>query len=215
MHKLRLLGALLACSAFTTPALANDDVIKQTSDPKQWALQTGDYANHRYSKLDQITTKNVADLKVAWTFSTGVLRGHEGSPLVIGDTMYIHTPFPNLIYALDLNDNGKIIWKYSPKQDPSVVPVMCCDTVNRGPAYAQGMIFFSQADTNVVALDAKTGKELWKVANGDPKRGETNTATVLPVKDKIIVGISGAEFGVRGHITAYDMKTGKQVWRAY
>ena len=215
MHQLKLLGALLACSAFTTPALANDDVIKQTSDPHQWALQTGDYANHRYSKLDQITTKNVADLKVAWTFSTGVLRGHEGSPLVIGDTMYIHTPFPNIIYALDLNDNGKIIWKYSPKQDPSVVPVMCCDTVNRGPAYAQGMLFFSQADTNVVALDAKTGKELWKVANGDPKRGETNTATVLPVKDKIIVGISGAEFGVRGHITAYDMKTGKQVWRAY
>ncbi len=215
MHQLRLLGALLACSAFTTPALANDDVIKQTSDPKQWALQTGDYANHRYSKLDQITTKNVADLKVAWTFSTGVLRGHEGSPLVIGDIMYVHTPFPNVVYALDLNDNGKIIWKYSPKQDPSVVPVMCCDTVNRGPAYAQGMIFLSQADTNVVALDARTGKELWKVANGDPKRGETNTATVLPVKDKIIVGISGAEFGVRGHITAYDMKTGKQVWRAY
>ena len=215
MRKSRLLGALLACSAFSAPAYANDDVIKQTSNPNQWALQTGDYANHRYSTLDQITTKNVGDLRVAWTFSTGVLRGHEGSPLVIGDTMYIHTPFPNVIYALDLNENGKIIWRYEPKQDPSVIPVMCCDTVNRGPAYADGMLFFSQADTNVVALDAKTGKEIWKVVNGDPKKGETNTTTVLPVKDKIIVGISGAEFGVRGHVTAYDMKTGKRVWRAY
>jgi alcohol dehydrogenase (cytochrome c) len=195
--------------------MANKDVAKQTENADQWVLQTGDYFNQRYSKLDQINAGNVKDLKVAWTFSTGVLRGHEGSPLVIGDTMYLHTPFPNNVFALDLKEPGRILWKYEPKQDPSVIPVMCCDTVNRGLAYADGKIFLHQADTTVVALDAKSGKEVWKTVNGDPKRGETNTATVLPVNDKVIVGISGGEFGVLGHVTAYDMNTGKRVWRGH
>ena len=215
MRKSALTSALLVSAALAAPAGANDSVMKLTSDPNNWAIQTGDYANTRYSKLDQINKSNVKDLKVAWTFSTGVLRGHEGGPLVIGDVMYVHTPFPNIVYALDLNDDAKILWKYEPKQDPSVIPVMCCDTVNRGLAYADGTIILNQADTNVVALDAKTGKELWKVTNGDPKKGETHTATTLIVKDKVIVGISGAEFGVRCHMTAYDLKTGAKVWRAY
>jgi PQQ-dependent dehydrogenase (methanol/ethanol family) len=209
------LASALLVTVMAAPAMANQDVIKNTADPKQWTLQTGDYTNQRYSKLDQINRDNVKSLKVAWTFSTGVLRGHEGSPLVVGSTMYVHTPFPNNVFALDLDNDAKIIWKYEPKQDPSVIPVMCCDTVNRGVAYAEGKIFLHQADTTVVALDAKTGKEIWKAVNGDPKKGQTNTATVLPVKDKVIVGISGAEFGVQAHVTAYDMNTGKQVWRAY
>jgi lanthanide-dependent methanol dehydrogenase len=215
MHRHALAGVSLAVIAFATPAAANQDVLQQTAKPEQWVLQTGDYANQRYSKLDQINRDNVKNLKVAWTFSTGVLRGHEGSPLVVGNVMYVHTPFPNIVYALDLNEDGKILWKYEPKQDPDVIPVMCCDTVYRGLAYADGTIYHHQADTTLVALDAKTGQEKWKVVNGDPKKGETNTATVLPVKDKVIVGISGAEFGVRGHVTAYDAKTGKQAWRAY
>jgi len=198
-----------------TAASANDDLQKLMANPSNWAIQTGDYANHRYSELKQITKSNVKDLRVAWTFSTGVLRGHEGSPLVVGDTMYVHTPFPNIVYALDLNNDGAILWKYEPKQDPDTIPVMCCDTVNRGVAYSDGRIYLHQADTTVVALDAKTGKVVWSVKNGDPKKGETNTATVLPVKDKIIVGISGGEFGVRCHVTAYDAATGKQVWRGY
>jgi PQQ-dependent dehydrogenase (methanol/ethanol family) len=198
-----------------SPALANDSVLSLQSNPNGWALQTGDYANTRYSKLSKINADNVGDLQVAWTFSTGVLRGHEGGPLIIGNMMYVHTPFPNKLYALDLANDGKIVWKYEPKQDSSVIPVMCCDTVNRGPAYANGKIFLHQADTTIVALDAKSGEVLWTAVNGDPGKGETNTATVLPVKDKIIVGISGGEFGVRGHVTAYDMDTGEQVWRAY
>jgi PQQ-dependent dehydrogenase (methanol/ethanol family) len=215
MRKGALTSALLVSAALATPAWANDSVTKLTSDPNNWAMQAGDYANNRYSKLDQINKGNVKDLKVAWTFSTGVLRGHEGGPLVIGDVMYVHTPFPNIVYALDLNNEAKILWKYEPKQDPSVIPVMCCDTVNRGLAYADGIIILNQADTNLVALDAKSGKELWKVTNGDPKKGETHTATTLIVKDKVLVGISGAEFGVRCHMTAYDLKTGKRVWRGY
>jgi PQQ-dependent dehydrogenase (methanol/ethanol family) len=196
-------------------ASANESVAKATADSKNWASQNGNYANTRYSELKQITKDNVKNLKVAWTFSTGVLRGHEGSPLVVDGVMYLHTPFPNNVYALDLKKDGEIIWTYNPKQDPDVIPVMCCDTVNRGVAYAEGMIFLHQADTTVVALDAKTGKEVWKAVNGDPKKGETNTATVLPVKDKVIVGIAGGEFGVRGSVTAYDLKTGKRVWRGY
>src|ERR687896_321512 len=215
MYRHALAGASLAVIAFAAPAVANQDVLRQSARAEQWVLQTGDYANQRYSKLDQINRDNVKNLKVAWTFSTGVLRGHEGAPLVVGDTMYVHTPFPNIVYALDLNEDGKILWKYEPKQDPSVIPVMCCDTVYRGLAYADGTLYHHQADTTLVALDAKTGKVNWSVVNGDPKKGETNTATVLPVKDKVIVGISGGEFGVRGSVTAYDLKTGKQLWRAY
>ncbi|MFG1345058.1 lanthanide-dependent methanol dehydrogenase XoxF5 [Xanthobacter autotrophicus DSM 431] len=216
MRRLFGLTAAAAVTAFVgAPAQANDSVLKLTQDPNQWVLQTGDYANTRFSKLKQITTDNVGKLQVAWSFSTGVLRGHEGSPLVVGDVMYVHTPFPNIVYALDLNNEGRIIWKYEPKQDPNVIPVMCCDTVNRGLAYADGKVFLHQADTKVVALDAKTGKVAWSVVNGDPKKGETNTATVMPVKDKVLVGISGGEFGVRCHVTAYDINSGKEVWRAY
>src|SRR6202051_1044290 len=138
-------------------ARADADLDQRAKDPKQWVMQQGDNANTRYSKLNQITAANVKKLQVAWTFSTGVLRGHEGGPLVVGDTMYVHTPFPNTVYALDLNNEGKILWKYEPRQDPNVIPIMCCDTVNRGVAYADGKIFLHQADTTLVALDAKTG----------------------------------------------------------
>jgi alcohol dehydrogenase (cytochrome c) len=198
----------------TSVAFANDELIKLQQDPNQWVMPTGDYANTRYSQLNQINKDNAKNLRPAWTFSTGVLRGHEGAPLVIGDVMYVHTPFPNNVYALDLKNAGRILWKYEPKQDPSVIPVMCCDTVNRGVAYGDGKIILNQADANVVALDAKTGKEVWKVANGDPKKAETMTAAPMIVKDKVLVGISGGEFGVLGRITAYNLADGKKVWNA-
>ncbi|KIX17480.1 MULTISPECIES: methanol/ethanol family PQQ-dependent dehydrogenase [Paracoccus] len=196
-------------------AYANESVLTETAEAGQWAIQTGDYANTRYSELDQITRENVGDLRVAWTFSTGVLRGHEGGPLVVDNVMYVHTPFPNNIFALDLNDNGKILWRYTPQQDPEVIAVMCCDTVYRGPAYADGLILSHQADTTLVALDAKTGEVKWSVKTGDPAIGETNTATVLPVGDKVIVGVSGGEYGVRGRVTAYSLADGSEVWKAY
>ncbi|MET0069221.1 MAG: lanthanide-dependent methanol dehydrogenase XoxF5 [Candidatus Thiodiazotropha sp.] len=194
---------------------ANSELLKMQMNANDWVMPNGNYASTRYSELDQINAKNVKDLRVAWTFSTGVLRGHEGGPLVIGDTMYIHSPFPNKVFALDLNDNGRIIWKYEPRQDTSVIPVMCCDTVNRGLAYGDGKIILSQADTTLVALDAKTGKKVWSVKNGDPSKGETSTAAPMVVKDKVFIGISGGEFGVRGSMTAYNLKDGKLAWRAY
>lgn len=212
--KMKQLPLWLAALAVPGAAMANAELAKLIKDPKNWAMQAGNFENQRYSSLNQINKKNVKDLKVAWTFSTGVLRGHEGGPLVIGDTLFVHSPFPNKVFAIDL-ETQKIKWKYEPKQDPSVIPVMCCDTVNRGLAYAEGKILLQQADTVLVALDAKTGKKLWDVKNGNPKIGETNTQAPHVFKDKVITGISGGEFGVRGHVTAYDLNTGKMVWKGY
>ncbi|TNC60384.1 PQQ-dependent dehydrogenase, methanol/ethanol family [Rubellimicrobium roseum] len=212
-RSLLLSAAVLAVGAI--PVSANEALMEMMNDPGQWVIQTGDYANTRFSELDQITRENVGDLEVAWMFSTGVLRGHEGGPLVVGDMMYLTTPFPNTVYALDLANEGRIAWRYEPQQDPNVIAVMCCDTINRGVAYANDTIFLHQADTTLVALDAMTGEVKWSVKNGDAANGETNTATVMPVKDMVIVGISGGEYGVRGHVTAYDMATGEQRWRAY
>jgi len=207
------MGAVAMLAAGT--ANANEELIRMQQNPNDWVMPTGNYENQRYSKLNQINAGNVGKLQVAWAFSTGVLRGHEGSPLVIGDVMYVHTPFPNLVYALDLNNDGKILWKYEPKQDPNVIPVMCCDTVNRGVAYADGKIFLHQADTTLVALNAKDGSVAWQVKNGDPARGETGTSAPMIFKDKVVIGISGGEFGVRGSVTAYDLKNGQRVWRGY
>ncbi|OAS16130.1 methanol dehydrogenase [Methylobacterium platani] len=190
-------------------------VAAETVAGKGPVLPTVDYANTRYSGLDRITPENVGRLTVAWTYSTGVLRGHEGAPLVVGHVMYVHTPFPNTVTALDLDQDGRILWRYAPRQEAGVVAVMCCDTVHRGLAYQDGRIFLQLADTRVVALDAATGRELWSVRNGDPARGETNTAAVLPVRDRLIVGLSGGEYGARCHVTAYDQATGRRLWRAY
>jgi PQQ-dependent dehydrogenase (methanol/ethanol family) len=195
---------------------ANDELLALQEDDTQWALPGKDYAGTRYSTLDQINAWTVKKMKPVWSFSTGVLRGHEGAPLVIGDTMYVHTPFPNIVYALDLNKEGAPIkWRYKPKQNEEVIPVACCDTVNRGVAYAEGKIFLTQLDTHVVALDAATGKEIWKVKQGDFRQGMTITSAPLIVKDKVITGISGGEFGVRGFLTANNINTGEQVWRMY
>ncbi|WP_218940021.1 methanol/ethanol family PQQ-dependent dehydrogenase [Denitrobaculum tricleocarpae] len=216
IRTLKYSGVVLATALLASAAAsASDELLKMQDNADEWVMPTGNYANHRYSELDQINRDNVGDLNVAWTFSTGVLRGHEGGPLIIGDVMYVHTPFPNIVYALDLNDSGRIIWKYEPKQDPDTIPVMCCDTVNRGVAYGDGKIILHQADTTVVALNAETGAVEWKVANGDPKVGETGTSAPMVVKDKVMIGISGGEFGVRGSMTAYNLADGSRAWRAY
>jgi lanthanide-dependent methanol dehydrogenase len=207
-----LAAAIIA--AVSGSAFANTDVESKIANPNNWAMQAGDNFNQRYSKLKQINTSNVGKLQVAWTFSTGVLRGHEGSPLVVDGMMYLHTPFPNNVFAINL-DNQEIVWKYAPKQDSAVIPQMCCDTVNRGLAYAEGKVFLQQADSMLVALDAKTGKKIWDVKNGDPKLGAVNTNAPHVFKDKVITGISGGEWGVRGYVAAYDINSGKQVWKGY
>jgi PQQ-dependent dehydrogenase (methanol/ethanol family) len=200
--------------AAPSAALANADLAKLMAVPGNWAAPAHDFSNTRHTKLTQINKSNVNKLQVAWTFSTGVLRGHEGGPLVIGDTLYVHSAFPNKVFAINLADQT-IKWKYEPKQDPSVIPVMCCDTVNRGLAYGDGKILLQQADTTLVALDAKSGKPVWSVKNGDPKVGQTNTNAPHVFKDKVFTGISGGEFGVRGWVAAYNLKDGKLAWKGY
>ncbi len=196
-------------------ANANEQLAKMAQNPNDWVIPRADYASTGYSHLKQITAQNVGKLQVAWTFSTGVLRGHEGAPLVVGDTMFVHGPFPNPVFALDLAHDGKILWKYEPKQDPNVIPVMCCDTVNRGLAYADGKVFLHQADTTLVALDAKTGKVVWQTKDGDPSKGATGTSAPLVVKNLVLIGVSGGEFGVQGYVAAYNISDGKLAWRAY
>lgn len=203
-------GAILASGG----ALAAPDLISAMQNPANNAITGKDYAGSRYSTMDEINKDNVRRLVPAWSFSTGVLRGHEGEPLVIDGTMYIHTPFPNNVYAIDL-DTQQIKWTYEPNQDPSVIGVMCCDTVYRGLAYGHGMIFLQQADTTLVALDAQSGERKWSVRNGDPARGETNTNAPIVVGDKVITGISGGEFGVRGFAVAYNVSDGSLAWKGY
>ncbi len=213
--KVLLLAGVMLSAMSMSGARADDATAKSQPMGANWVSPTGGYSNQRYSTLDQITAANASKLQVAWTFSTGVLRGHEGAPLVIDNVMYLVTPFPNNVFALDLNDHGKILWKYMPKQDPNVIPVMCCDTVNRGVAYSDGKIFLHQADTTLVALDAKTGKVDWSVKTDDPAKGATGTGAPMVIGDKVYVGVSGGEFGVRGWLAAYSTADGKQVWRAY
>jgi PQQ-dependent dehydrogenase (methanol/ethanol family) len=211
---LRTVVALSAVSLLPGIANANSEVQQLTSDPNNWAIWGGNYAGQRYSALDQINADNVGSLQVAWTFSTGVLRGHEGGPMVIGDTLYVHTPFPNKVFSMNLEDQT-INWVYEPKQDPNVIPVMCCDTVNRGLAYADGKVFLQQADTTLVALNAESGEVVWSIKNGDASLGQTNTNAPVVIKDKVLTGISGGEFGVRGWLAAYNISDGSLAWKAY
>lgn len=176
----------------------------------------GDYANTRFSRLDEINTGNANQMKVAWTFSTGAIGGHEAAPLVIGSTMYLVSPFPNFVFALDLSQPGAPLkWRYDPKPLAAAKGVACCDVVNRGAAYWNGSIIFNTLDGRTISLDANTGALRWEVQLGDINRGETITMAPLVVGDKVFVGNSGGEFGVRGWLTALDAATGKQAWRAY
>jgi PQQ-dependent dehydrogenase (methanol/ethanol family) len=185
------------------------------ADDGQWRMPARNYASTRYSGLDQITTQNVKQLTLAWSFSTGVTRGHEAAPLVVDSTMYVVTPFPNILYALDLTHSGTLKWTYKPSPMLAAQGVACCDLVNRGAAYFDGKIYYNTLDAHTVAVDAKTGKEVWKTRVGDINKGESTTMAPLVVKGKVLVGNSGGEFGVRGWLTALDAKTGKLAWRAY
>ncbi len=217
-------------------AVAGSTVAAQGARSGPWTLNapegdwhtTGrDYSLQRFSPLKQITTANVKNLKPAWMFSTGILRGHEGNPLVVGNVMYVNTPFPNTVYALDLAKPGAPqIWKYTPTQSPDAIPIACCDVVNRGTAYhPSDKILFNTLQGDLIALDAKTGTELWKTthptqsASGPEavgyKQGATMTTAPIVIKDVVIAGISGGEFGVRGRVSAFNVNDGKHLWTAY
>jgi lanthanide-dependent methanol dehydrogenase len=181
----------------------------------QWTMPSKDYAATRYSGLAEITAQNARSLHPVWTFSTGVLGGHEGQPLVVGDTMYVVTPWPNVLYAFDLSSEGyPLRWKYRPDVSANAIGVSCCDTVNRGAFYADGKIIYNLLDGHTVAVDAHTGRELWKTQVAEVGNGETTTMAPLVVRDRVIVGASGGEFGIFGWVKALDLKTGQMAWSA-
>ncbi|MFL5076750.1 MAG: methanol/ethanol family PQQ-dependent dehydrogenase [Microvirga sp.] len=182
----------------------------------QWTMPAKNYASTRYSELAEINADNVGKLQVAFTFSTGVNRGQEAAPIVVGGTMYVLSPYPNILYALDLTKDGAPLkWKYEPKPEAAAQGVACCDVVNRGPIFSGGKIFYNTLDGNTVAVDAETGKEAWKTKVGDINIGETMTMAPLVAKGRVLVGNSGGEYGVRGWLKALDADSGKVVWTAY
>ncbi|ESX82899.1 methanol dehydrogenase [Mesorhizobium sp. LSHC420B00] len=185
-------------------------------DDGQWAMPAKNYASTRYSELAEITEDNVKNLQVAFTFSTGVNKGQEAAPLVVGNTMYIVTPFPNILYALDLTKPGAPMkWKFEPNPEPAAQGVACCDVVNRGAVFFDGRIYFNTLDGHTIAVDAATGKPVWNTHIGNINIGETITMAPLVVKGKVLVGNSGGEMGVRGWIKALDAGDGHVVWTAY
>jgi len=186
------------------------------TDDGQWTMAARDHSSTRYSNLTEINSSNASRLHVAWTFSTGVLAGHEAAPLVVGSTMYLVTPFPNHVFALDLTrPGGPVKWQYDPKPPAAAKGVACCDIVNRGAAWWNGSIVFNTLDGRTISLDAETGSERWATALGDINRGETITMAPLVAADKVFVGNSGGEFGVRGWVTALNASDGSIAWRAY
>ncbi len=207
------LASLLGGMALAQDQAALPDLTAAMDDANAWATPSKDFASTRYSTLDQINVDNAGDLELAWSMSTGVLRGHEGQPIVVGDMMYYTTAFPNIVFAIDLNKPTEVLWKYTPENDPGSIGVACCDVVNRGVAYGDGKIFLSTLDGHLDAIDATTGELVWRVKNTDWTKGQALTAAPLVVDDKVYVGVSGGEFGIRGYMTAYNIADGTQAWR--
>jgi lanthanide-dependent methanol dehydrogenase len=211
--------ARLACAALplwaSSAALGAAAGAAAGTTDGQWTMPAKDYAATRYSSLATINAGNATSLHPVWTFSTGVLGGHEGQPLVVGDTMYVVTPWPNVLYAFDLSKEGyPLRWKYRPDVSANAIGVSCCDTVNRGAFYADGKVVYNLLDGHTVAVDAKTGRELWNVQVADVASGETVTMAPLVVKDRVIVGASGGEFGIYGWLKGLDLASGRTVWTA-
>lgn len=206
-------SALLVVFLFAPACAAAQDA--NDKEDGQWVMAAKNFQNTRYSGLDEIKIENAKNLKVAWTFSTGVNRGQEAAPIVVGDTMYVVTPYPNILYALDLKNPGATKWKYEPKPAAAAQGVACCDHVNRGAVFSDGKVFITTLDGHVCAVDAATGKEAWKTQIGNIHIGETVTMSPIVVKGKVLVGNSGGEFGVRGWIKALNASDGKIAWTAY
>ena len=210
--------AVVAGLAVGAASVSAQDLQTMSKNANQWVMTGRTYDLQRYSPLNQITTSNVKGLHVAWTMSTGTLRGHEGNPLVVGSTMYLHSSFPNKVYALDLTKPGAPqIWQFTPEQSTDAIAIACCDVVNRGLAFdpKTNRLVIELLSGDVLALDAKTGKQAWRSKSADFKKGETMTNAPLVVDDMVLTGISGGEFGVRGRITAFSMADGKETWRTY
>jgi PQQ-dependent dehydrogenase (methanol/ethanol family) len=205
-------------TVYSTPSATHAvmDAAASPADDGNWTMPGKDYASTRFSALNQINPQNVGKLGLAFTFSTATTTGYEAPPLVVNGTMYLITPYPNILYALDLTKPGAPTkWVFKPKPLAASQGVACCDTVNRGAVYDAGKIFFNTLDGQTVAVDANSGQQVWRAQLGDIQKGETITMAPLVAAGKVLVGNSGGEMGVRGWIAALDEGSGKLAWRAY
>ncbi len=213
MRGIATLTILLLCAA---PLASRAAGIASADAASDWRMPAKDYATTRFSALDDINAQNARGMHPVWTFSTGVLAGHEGQPLVVDGTMYVVTPWPNVLYAFDLSKDGyPLRWKYRPDVSFNAIGEACCDSVNRGAFYADGKIVYNLLDGHTVAVDAKTGHEIWNTKIAEVANGETTTMAPIIVKDRVIVGASGGEFGIFGWVKGLDLNTGKVVWTGH
>ncbi|HVZ05777.1 PQQ-dependent dehydrogenase, methanol/ethanol family [Hyphomicrobium sp.] len=222
------LAVALLCSATAVPTFANEQIEQEAKNPDLWPAPGRDNQLTRHSDLSDINTGNVDKLQLAWSQSTGALRGHEGQPIVVMHNgkpmMFFSSGCPNMaqcniLQALDLSDpdNPVQVWHYVKQtdRDETAVPRACCDTVHRGVNYADGKVIYHTLDGFIVALDATTGKEVWVVKHAYPEHGETHTGPTLIAENLVIAGFGGDEFAARGRLSAYDLKTGKKVWECH
>jgi PQQ-dependent dehydrogenase (methanol/ethanol family) len=205
----------LACGLAGT-ASANDDVLALQAEPGNNMMPSITYNGWNYSTLDQITLANVADLQIAWTWQVGIQDQHEAPPLVVGDTMYIVSPKPNYVYALDLNTDGVIKWEFRPDMNVELATQQtCCGGQTRGIYFAEGKLFYATLDGQVFGLDAATGEALWRTVGTNISYGEGMAGNGLVVGNLFIVGNEGGERGARGKVHAYDINTGNLQWMMY
>jgi PQQ-dependent dehydrogenase (methanol/ethanol family) len=192
---------------------ADARLINAAVEPHSWLTHGGTYAEQRFAALDQINRANVAGLRLAWSYELDTNRGQEATPLVVDGVMYASTAWSKVV-ALNAA-TGKLLWQFDPKVPPEKAFDGCCDVVNRGVAFYDGKLYVGTLDGRLIALDAGTGRQLWSQQTTDPSQPYTITGAPRIVRGKVVIGNGGAEFGVRGYVTAYDAATGAQVWRFY
>jgi quinohemoprotein ethanol dehydrogenase len=196
-------------------ALSVDDsrLASAAADANNWLTHGRTYAEQRFSPLTQIHANNVNRLRLAWVFDTGLRRGHESTPLIIDGVMYV-TGSWSVVFALDAA-TGRLLWKYDPQVSEEVGRKTCCDVVNRGVAVYRGSVFVGALDGRLIALDASSGAVRWETVTVDQSLPYTITGAPRVVEGKVLIGNGGAEFGVRGYVSAYDAGSGELVWRTY
>jgi len=211
-----LAGLMVTAMGLFSASFANDELLELQEDPSLWVIPNANYEGWNYSPLDQINTENVDQLEVKWTFQTGVLDSHEAQPIVIDNTMYLLTPKPNTLIALDLENEGFVKWVFAPEMDTERAGgLACCGAQTRGMAYADGKIIFNTLDGQLFAVDKDDGSVVWQEVVADLDIGETTTTFPLIVGNNVIIGNEGGERGVRGWVAAYDLQTGEEQWKFY
>jgi alcohol dehydrogenase (cytochrome c) len=206
---LLLLSSFAACSLYAQ--VSSDRLVRAPEEPQNWLTYSGTYSSQRYSLLHQVDLTNVKNLELKWVFQAQSLQKFESTPLVVDGIMYLTQP-PNDVVALDAK-TGTVFWVYHHNPSPAARP--CCGVVNRGLAILGDSLFMATVDAHLVAIDAKNGHSLWNITVADPAAGYAMTLAPLVVKDKVLVGVAGGEFGIRGFVSAYDARTGEQAWRFY